>query len=122
MGHEMSGGGDEPAPDGLWASVRRRYEDGRESVSAIAADAGLTAQALTSRARSQGWKLRGAAKPKAASTRDTIARFKALLQQRLSDFEAQIGTLSAEASAANTRKRHPGHEDPGADAGEGAGT
>ena len=41
---------------------------------------------------------------KAQGTRATLARFKALLQQRLSEFEAQIGTLSAEASAATSER------------------
>jgi len=36
-------------------------------------------------------------------TRATLARFKALLQQRLSEFEAQIGTLSAEARKIRAR-------------------
>ena len=104
MGHEMSGGGDEPAPDGFWASVRQRYEAGKEQVSAIAAEAGMTAQALTNRARRAGWKLRGSAKKKQVGTRETIARLKALLQQRLSELEAQIGTLSEQATAATSER------------------
>ncbi len=106
MGHEMSGGGDEPAADGLWAAVRQRYEEGREAVSSIAKEAGITAQALTHKARAGGWKLRAArpSKKKAQGTRETIGRLKALLQQRLSDFEGQLGSLSAEANAATTER------------------
>ena len=100
----MSGGGDELAPDGFWASARRRYEDGREQISVIAAEAAMTAQALTTHARAHGWKLRGAAKKKQIGTRETIARLKALLQQRLSELEAQIGTLSEEATAATSER------------------
>lgn len=107
MGDEMSGDGDEPAPAAVWARVRERYEHGIEALAAIAAEAGITRQALVVRARAEGWKLRGYAKPWAAGaqgTRATLARFKALLQQRLSEFEAQIGTLSAEASAATSER------------------
>ena len=104
MGEKMSGGGDEPAPDAFWARVRKRYEEGREAVSTIAGEAGITRQALTNKARSEGWKLRGAPRTRPGNTRDTLARFKALLQQRLSEFEAQIGSLSAEASAATSER------------------
>ena len=100
----MSGAGDELAPDAFWARVRERYEEGRESVTSIAADTGITRQALTNRARSDGWRLRGVAKGKPGGTRETLQRFKALLQQRLSEFEAQIGSLSAEASAATSER------------------
>ena len=95
----MSGGGDGPAPDGFWATARQRYEGGNEPVSAIAAEAGWTAQALTNRARAEGWKLRGKPK-KNTGTRETIARLKALLQQRLSGLESQIGDLNEQATAA----------------------
>jgi len=98
----MSGAGDEPAPAAFWARVRERYEEGRESVAAIAADMKITRQTLTVRARREGWRLR--ASKKAQGTRATLARFKALLQQRLSEFEAQIGSLSAEASAATSER------------------
>ena len=103
MGHGMSGGGDEPAADGFWAAARRRYEDGRESVLAIAGEAGMTAQALTAKARALGWKLRRAT-PKSAGTRDTIARLKNLLQQRLTDLESQIGAIGEAASAATSER------------------
>jgi hypothetical protein len=104
MGEKMSGGGNEPAPDAFWARVRERYEAGVEAVSAIASDAGTTAQALTVKARLEGWRLRGSPRRKAPGTRETLSRFKALLQQRLSEFEAQIGTLSLEASAATSER------------------
>jgi hypothetical protein len=104
MGQAMSGGGDEPAPDGFWASARQRYENGKEQVAAIAAEAGMTAQALTNHARASGWKLRGAPRAKQIGTRETIARLKALLQQRLSELEAQIGTLSEQATAATSER------------------
>jgi hypothetical protein len=105
MGEQMSGAGTDPAPAALWARVRERYENGIEPVTAIAADAGISRQALSSRARAEGWKLRSApqhAKPQ--GTRGTLTRFKALLQQRLTEFEAQIGSLSAEASAATSER------------------
>lgn len=104
MGDGMSGAGDEPAPAALWARVRERYENGIESVTAIAAEAGITRQALAARARLEGWRLRGYMGKKTQGTRATLARFKALLQQRLSEFEAQIGTLSAEANAATSER------------------
>ncbi len=103
MGQAMSGGGEEPAAGGFWATARRRYEEGREPVPAIAADCGITAQALTSRARSEGWKLRTSQK-KRTGTRDTILRLKVLLQQRLSDLESQIHALSGEATAAASER------------------
>lgn len=104
MGDEMSSDGDEPAPAAVWARVRERYEHGIEAVATIAQDAGITRQALAARARQEGWKLRGAMSGRAQGTRATLARFKALLQQRLTEFEAQIGTLSAEASAATSER------------------
>ena len=104
MGHGMMGGGDKPAPEAIWASARQRYEAAQEPVSAIAAGLGLSAQALTTKARQLGWKLRGTAKNKPAGTRDTIARLKALLQQRLSDLESQIGALGDAATAATSER------------------
>jgi hypothetical protein len=104
MGEKMSGDGDEPAPAAVWARARERYEHGIEAVTAIAQDAGLTRQALMARARSEGWKMRGYTSGKTGRSQGTLARFKALLQQRLSEFEAQIGTLSAEASAATSER------------------
>jgi hypothetical protein len=106
MGHEMSGADEQSAPAALWARLRERYENGTESVTALAAGAGITRHALVSRARAEGWKLRDAAKQsrKAQGTRGTLSRFKALLRQRLSEFEAQIGSLSAEANAATSER------------------
>ena len=107
MGEDMSGDGEQPAPAAVWARARERYEHGVEALAVIAAEAGITRQALVVRARAEGWKLRGFPKPwaaKAQGTRATLARFKALLQQRLTEFEAQIGTLSAEASAATSER------------------
>ena len=107
MGEDMSGDGDEPAPAAVWARVRERYENGIEALASIAADAGITRQALVVRARAEGWKLRGYVQSRTArpqGTRATLARFKALLQQRLTEFEAQIGTLSAEANAATSER------------------
>ncbi len=104
MGEDMSGDGEQPAPAAVWARVRERYENGIEAVTTIANDAGITRQALAARARLEGWKLRGVSRGKPQGTRATLARFKALLQQRLSEFEAQIGTLSAEANAATSER------------------
>jgi len=100
----MDGDGDEPAPAAVWARVRERYEHGIEAVASIAQDAGITRQALAARARLEGWKLRGVSRGRPQGTRATLARFKALLQQRLTEFEAQIGTLSAEANAATSER------------------
>lgn len=47
MGDEMSGDGDEPAPAAVWARARERYEQGVEALAEIAAEAGITRQALT---------------------------------------------------------------------------
>lgn len=107
MGEDMSSDGDEPALAAVWARARERYEHGVEPLAEIAAEAGMTRQALVVRARNEGWKLRGLPRPwarRAQGTRATLARFKALLQQRLSEFEAQIGTLTAEASAATSER------------------
>ena len=104
MGQAMSGNGEEPLPDAFWASVRQRYEAGKESVSAIAAEAGYSVQALVSRARAGGWRLRGSTSRKAIGTRETIARLKALLQQRLGDLETQIGALGQAATAATSER------------------
>ncbi len=103
----MGNGGNEPASAAVWAAARQRYEQGTEPVAAIANDVGISAQGLTARARREGWALRGGiTKPKAKpqSTRATLSRVKALLEQRLADFEAQIAGLSAEASAATTER------------------
>lgn len=104
MGDDMSGGGDEPAAEAVWASARQRYETGVEAVSTIAEGLQISAQALTTRARALGWKLRGAAKKKSAGTRDTIQRLKSLLQQRLTELETQIGVLGEQASAASSER------------------
>jgi hypothetical protein len=100
----MSGGGDEPAAEAVWASARQRYEGGVDAVSAIAADLGITAQALTSRARRDGWRLRSGGSKKATGTRETIARLKGLLQQRLTDLENQIGALGEAATATSSER------------------
>ena len=100
----MTGGGDEPASEAFWVSARERYERAREPVSAIAAGLGLSAQALTIRARALGWKLRGSGKKKATGTRETFARLKALLQQRLVELERQIGALGEGAAAASSER------------------
>lgn len=102
----MSGAGEEPAPAAFWARLRERYEHGIETVTVLAAEAGISRQALVSRARADAWKLRSAVRTvkKPQGTRGTLLRFKALLQQRLSEFEAQIGSLSAEANAATSER------------------
>lgn len=100
----MSGGGEQPAVEALWALARQRYEEGSDAVSAIADGLGLTAQALTSRARRLGWKLRGGTRTKLSGTRDTIQRLKSLLQQRLGELEAQIGALGEAATAASSER------------------
>ena len=100
----MSGGGDEPVADALWASARQRYEAGGDPVAAIAVGLGLSAQALTRRARALGWTLRGTARKPPAGTRATIQRLKSLLQQRLAELEAQIGAIGAAATATSSER------------------
>jgi hypothetical protein len=104
MGQEMSDGEVRPAAAADWAAARARYEQGGEPVAAIAAGLGITTPSLTALARREGWKLRSAAKPRAPATRETLARLKNLLQQRLADLERQLGTLGEEASAATSER------------------
>lgn len=98
MGDGMNGG-DQSAAEVIWTSARGRYEAGREPVSAIARDLGLTPQALTARARADGWTLRSAVGRTKYNMRGTIGRFKSLLQQRLAELESQIGGIGEPASA-----------------------
>lgn len=111
MGEDMSGDGDEPAPAAVWARARERYEHGVEALASIAAEAGITRQALVVRARNEGWKLRGLPKPwvkRAQGTRATLARFKALLQQRLTvGAGGYIGGRSLEKVAGSVKARKP---------------
>jgi hypothetical protein len=100
----MSDGADRPAVAVEWAAARARYEQGNETVAEIAAGLGITKQSLTARARREGWRLRSPAKQRAPATRETIARLKILLQQRLADLERQLGTLGEEASAATSER------------------
>ena len=111
-----------PAAEADWVAARTRYEQGGEPVAAIAAELGITTQSLTALARREGWKLRSPAKPRAPATRETLARLKNLLQQRLSDLEAQIDTLNEQATAATSERDIRAMETrAGAHAGEGAG-
>lgn len=99
----MSGGGDAaPGPD--WPALRRDYEAGARKLADIAAAAGLTSQKLAIIARREGWTPRGAGRPKSEATRATLKRLKALLQQRLGDFETQLARLGAEADAASNER------------------
>ena len=100
----MSSGDDRLLADDFWATVRTRYEAGGEAVAAIAADAGITAHALTKRARTEGWALRSTRKKKAVGTRETIARVKALLQRRLTELEGQIVALTEQATAVTSER------------------
>jgi hypothetical protein len=102
MGKEMTGGGNEAAVAASDARLRAEYEAGARPVAEIAAEAGMTAARLTALARREGWKLRGTSKSK--STRDTIQRLKALLQQRLAELENQIGSLGEEAKASSSER------------------
>lgn len=103
MGEEMTDG-ERPAAAADWDRARQRYETTSEAVTAIAADLGITRQALLARARRDGWTLRSAARPRRSGTRDTIARLKVLLQQRLGELESQIGSLGVEATAASSER------------------
>lgn len=104
MGQQMSSGDDRPLADDFWATARMRYEAGGEAVAAIAADAGITAHALTKRARTEGWALRSTRKKKVVGTRETIARLKALLQRRLTELEGQIVALTEQATAVTSER------------------
>ena len=98
----MSGAPDEAgAPD--WALLRHDYETGAATATAIAARAGMNRQQLVARARREGWSPPPGTAAR-AGTRETIRRLKALLQQRLGELEAQIGSLGAEASAASSER------------------
>jgi len=98
----MSGApGDAHAPD--WVLFRKDYETGARTATAIATLAGITRQRLVALARREGWSLPPGAAAR-AGTRETIRRLKALLQQRLGELEAQIGSLGAEASAASSER------------------
>lgn len=100
----MSGGRRKPAPEADWASARQRYEARCETVTAIAGSLGMTAQALTAKAKTLGWSLRGVTGKKTLATRDTIERLKLLLQQRLADLEGQIGAIGVTATAASNER------------------
>jgi hypothetical protein len=87
-----------------WMEARRRYEAGKETVTAIARDLAISPQSLVGRARTEGWTPREAPAVKPAGTRATIARLKLLLQQRLLDLESQIGALGEAANAASSER------------------
>jgi uncharacterized protein YjcR len=100
----MGDGEDRPAAAVDWVAARTRYERGDETVAAIAESLGVTPQGLTARARRDGWTLRRKGRPRAPATRETIARLKSLLQQRLAGLEGQLGALGEEATAATSER------------------
>jgi hypothetical protein len=96
-----------PAPDAQpWVHIRTRYEQTVETVAQIAESIGISAMALSRKAKLEGWLMRGAAKqkPKTESTRDTIKRLKEILQKRLANLEREMNAIGEDISAlANER-------------------
>jgi hypothetical protein len=97
MGEKMSDAEWDAAGDGFWAEARRRYEDKAQKLEATAQALGLTTHQLVREAKLRGWRLRGRAK--AQDTRQTLARFKELLQRRLGELEAEIRAMSDDAKS-----------------------
>jgi DNA-binding transcriptional MerR regulator len=102
-----------PPEDPAWESIRARYEDTVESVQEIAASIGLSRISLSLKAAKLGWKMRGRAKPKrkkataktvVPTTRETIARLKDMLQQRVATLEQELKELGTEVSALNNER------------------
>ncbi len=100
----MSGGAELPAaPD--WQGIRRDYEQGSSSLHDLAERAGLKNwQQLAQRAHQEGWALRRKARPKAHKDKQTFARLKKLLHERLSALEAEIGDMNAAAHATGSER------------------
>lgn len=110
-----------PPDDPAWEQIRARYEAGEEKVKAIAAEIGMTFSELTRKAKALGWKLRNAAKAvkkkvkqaadtveaalKPETTRQTLARLRELLQQRVALLEAEIKEIGAEVNALATDRQ-----------------
>lgn len=98
-----------PVPPPVWDHIRLRYEQAQETVAQIAASIKITPQALSRKAKAEGWLLRSlksgkAAKPKPPSTRDTLRRLKDILQSRLSQLEGQITEIGAEINALSNER------------------
>lgn len=110
-----------PPDDPAWEHIRARYEAGEEKVKAIAAEIGMTIHELTRKAKALGWMLRNTAKSakrkivkavsavettlKPETTRQTLARLKELLQQRVAMLEAEIKEIGAEVNALATDRQ-----------------
>jgi hypothetical protein len=106
-----------PPPDHpVWASIRLRYEQDKETVSAIATDVDMAGISLSRLAKKLGWVLRGkpkqplkpvepakSTKPEATSA--TIKRVKEVLQQRLAELEAQVKDIGEEVTSLNTERQ-----------------
>jgi hypothetical protein len=91
LGDDMSNADETSAGDGFWASARATYEDPMQNIDALAETLGLTRHRLVLEAKARGWMLRGAGRT--ATTRATIARFRELLQKRLTALEAEVHAL-----------------------------
>jgi chromosome segregation ATPase len=110
-----------PPDDPVWEHIRARYEAGEERVKEIAADIGVTFNQLTAKAKALGWKLRKAAKSvrkkvkqaagtldaalKPETTRQTLARLRELLQQRVALLEAEIKEIGEGVNALATDRQ-----------------
>jgi hypothetical protein len=97
------------APAPVWDHIRLRYEQAQETVAQIAASIKITPQALSRKAKAEGWLMRSlkagkTAKPKPPSTRDTLRRLKDILQNRLSQLEGQITEIGAEINALSNER------------------
>ena len=101
-----------PPDDDVWLDIRSRYELGQEKVKLLAEAVGLSAIALSNKAKALGWKLRGKLKPSATkkkpqlaeATSATIKRLKDLLQTRIKQLEIQIDDIGRDISALSNER------------------
>jgi len=90
------------APD--WAALRLRYEQAEETVAQIAESEGLSAQALSNKAKRLGWTMRAGNKAKSESTKQTLRRLKDIIQNRLRQLEGEIGKIGEEVNALSNER------------------
>jgi TolA-binding protein len=100
-----------------WEQIRTRYEAGLEKVNVIAQAFGMAGITLSSKAKALGWKLRGApAKAKRViariskaakgeSTTETIRRLKELLNDRITNLEAEIKAIGKDIDQLSNEKK-----------------
>ncbi len=83
----------EPTEGPDWAVLRLRYEQAQETVTAIATSVGITAQALSHKAKRLGWMMRAGNRTKSETTKQTLKRLKDIIQNRLRQLEGEIGAI-----------------------------